>query len=798
MAEETGFEEHFGVSKSEFLGIERERTKKFLSGLLVIEELSVWDGIWVQDSVSLFKVSVLKPVWITFSANSNTFEDTVTSKLVDGQMWTHFTWFFVLVWYDAPNEMWRSGLQVGHESLEGFSVKTGNSLHGTTLLLLFLATGGLNFLFSFNSFFWTQPVRPDLVHERETGFFEKFDNGTVQWILVLFEPVGDVVANSTGVMVEFEINVSLTLGFGGGFTEVLVFTHVGQVQLVLVGFVGGFWEHTFFFKSGQDSEWFFDQLDASSEIHTEIDGLPEDTFFLVFFLFNNEHMVVEELLKFLVGEVDAQLFESVETEDFETGDIEATDEELSWQVCSKSFVTLNSNIVEKFFEDTLGQSSSGVSNLFWSLTLGYILVTNLDSWGAQVFAHISGVDSEEIGGLVGGLGTVDLTLFFSLLLFKNHTLKVEDSHGDLPDSCDDFLRKIQNFEGFLSGFEFFTVIKALNGDFSHTDVCVLVWILDDQALFEEFWLSAGKNLVENMVISFTFKLVGDSRFFQKVSLNITGGKFTVWSEVDSDKFTEPGRVIVPGSFGVTESLHGWVSSDNLVFKGSLAVLDTTGSDHGKVLDDFFGVDSFTGSGFTGDQHRLVMSINEQVLVSGIGDRIKMRWHLSSSLASVAINHFLAVDWKHLVWIDGDTEKTGVGVDNENSVSITKIEEDGRLVQVGHVGHILHFVHLGWILHLFHGIFFLHFDFFAIAKSFDEGHTVFDFGQETLLVEGFTFWYPDELFTLIGFGVRHQLVLFLVGHSEVASGIAELFQKRVTVHCEIGVVFLESFSCKITF
>jgi hypothetical protein len=169
-------------------------------------------------------------------------------------------------------------------------------------------------------------------------FFKKFNNGTVQWILVLLQPVGDVVTNTPGVMVKFEIDVSLTRGFSGGFTEILVFTHMGQVQFVFVGFVGGFWEHTLFFKSGQDSEWFFDQLDASSEIHTEIDGLPEDTFLLVFFLFKDEHMMVEKLLKFLVGEVDAQLFEGVETENFETGNIQATDENTFWEIGGQSDV----------------------------------------------------------------------------------------------------------------------------------------------------------------------------------------------------------------------------------------------------------------------------------------------------------------------------------------------------------------------------------------------------------------------------------------------------------------------------
>jgi hypothetical protein len=152
--EETGFEEDFGVSESKFVVIDINGSEKFLGGFLVIEELAFWDGIWVQDSVSLFEVSVLKPVWKTFSANSNTFEDTVTSELMDGQMWVHFTWFFMLVWYDASDEVWGSGFQVGHESTEGLSVKRRHSLHRTTLLLLLFTTAGGGFLLSFDLFFW--------------------------------------------------------------------------------------------------------------------------------------------------------------------------------------------------------------------------------------------------------------------------------------------------------------------------------------------------------------------------------------------------------------------------------------------------------------------------------------------------------------------------------------------------------------------------------------------------------------------------------------------------------------------
>lgn len=53
------------------------------------------------------------------------------------------------------------------------------------------------------------------------------------------------------------------------------------------------------------------KVDTGLQIHTEIDELPDNSFFLVLFLFQYEHVVVEELLKSLIGEVDANLLKAV-------------------------------------------------------------------------------------------------------------------------------------------------------------------------------------------------------------------------------------------------------------------------------------------------------------------------------------------------------------------------------------------------------------------------------------------------------------------------------------------------------
>ena len=55
----------------------------------------------------------------------------------------------------------------------------------------------------------------------------------------------------------------------------------------------------------------FKKLNAVSEVHAKVDKSPLNSFSLVFFLLKHEHVVVEELLKLLVGEINAQLFERV-------------------------------------------------------------------------------------------------------------------------------------------------------------------------------------------------------------------------------------------------------------------------------------------------------------------------------------------------------------------------------------------------------------------------------------------------------------------------------------------------------
>lgn len=57
--------------------------------------------------------------------------------------------------------------------------------------------------------------------------------------------------------------------------------------------------------------YLLDQIDTSEQVHSEIDEGPINAFLLVLLLFEYEHVVVKELLQLLIGEVNAELLETV-------------------------------------------------------------------------------------------------------------------------------------------------------------------------------------------------------------------------------------------------------------------------------------------------------------------------------------------------------------------------------------------------------------------------------------------------------------------------------------------------------
>merc|ERR1711953_1270411 len=164
-------------------------------------------------------------------------------------------------------------------------------------------------------------------------------------------------------MPDFEMWIWNTSNLGLCLTNLskfFTFTKMLLQDFILEGHISSFWEHTFFFEDGHKTQWFFNKGKGDGQIHTEIHGSPFDTFFFVFFL-----------------------FEGVEFENFETSNIEDTNEKVSRKVSRESTVSTGDNPVEKTFENGLTNGTKRVDDLWASLTLDNIFGTDLDSWVSE-------------------------------------------------------------------------------------------------------------------------------------------------------------------------------------------------------------------------------------------------------------------------------------------------------------------------------------------------------------------------------------------------------------------------------
>ena len=82
------------------------------------------------------------------------------------------------------------------------------------------------------------------------------------------------------------------------------------------------------------------------------------------------------------------------------------------------------------------------------------------------------------------------------------------------------------------------------------------------------------------------------------------------------------------------------------------------------------------------------------MVGALSDGEDMRGHLIPPLTTVETHGPHGVDGEPLVGVDGDTEETGVGVDEPLDVALLQIEEDRGVIEVGEVRHVLTAVVLG--------------------------------------------------------------------------------------------------------
>jgi hypothetical protein len=98
--------------------------------------------------------------------------------------------------------------------------------------------------------------------------------------------------------------------------EVWMFAQVLVIQLLHEGHVICLWHNALLVQHGDDTQRLFDQINAGLQVETEVDEGPGNALPFVLLLLQDEHVMVEELLQFLVDKVDPKLFEAVQVEDF--------------------------------------------------------------------------------------------------------------------------------------------------------------------------------------------------------------------------------------------------------------------------------------------------------------------------------------------------------------------------------------------------------------------------------------------------------------------------------------------------
>merc|ERR1711899_31185 len=563
----------------------------------------------------------------------------------------------------------------------GNEVDGGDSLAATLLLLLALLLGSGGGL--------ARVVKPKVDEElARAGALHDLNNGIIDRVLVLLQPVGHVVGHDTGVVRDGKVGVLVSLGLG---LEEHWQLAKGGLQLLLKGLVSGLREEGLLLEDGPDAHGLLKHDDGSSQVHAEVNHLPVNAFLDVLLLLNDEHVVVEELLELLVDKVDGDLLKAVVLEDLEAGNVKHSAEVgLLQGGVNKGIVTLLNQPLEDAVKDGPGNATDGVGRLLAGLTLHHPLGSDLDPGLAVGLDHLERVDLESSGDLswegVRSDGLALSLVVTTLGLELNAT--VAHNAGSQHVAVELLLgAEAKDVEGVLSVLELLVIIDGVDLGLALGHVDVIVDVLAGPALCPQAALADSfsirlEQLVEDVVGPLDLLLLGDTGLLEQVGHDVTTAELAAGGEVDTDEFTETGGVVVPRGLGVSVGLQDGVGSHNLVLKGDL-------------LGFLLGTSSSSGHhGQVGDHHGVVLLVLEHVPVGALSDGPEMGWALVPPLTKVDLAHPVGVKRVTLVRVDHHDEEAGVGVDQLGLVPGLQVPEHGGVVEVSQVDHVLALLELG--------------------------------------------------------------------------------------------------------
>merc|ERR1719357_590224 len=381
-----GTEEHHRVTEPVPLTVERNPVHEGPdSGFVVGGGL---DGLLAEAGVPHLEVRVEHPVGESSHADPNALEHTVTGQLVHDQRGLHLAWLLVRVRHEATHEVGLARVQGRHQVHEGHQVDRGDGLAATLLLLLALLLGSSG---------WLSGVVGPQKGQQNTGGsgLHNLDNSVVDRVLVLFEPPSHVVGDDAGVVGDGKVSVLVSLRLGlqeyGELAE-------RSLQLLFKGLVGGLGEERLLLQDGPDAHGLLKHDDGSGQVHAEVNHDPVNALLHVLLLLNNKHVVVEELLQFLVHKVDGNLLKAIVLENLEAGNVEHSAEVgLLQRGVDEGVVTLVDEPLEDAVKDCSGNTTGGHGGLLAGLAFDHPLSSDLDPWLAEGLEHSLRVTSESSG-----------------------------------------------------------------------------------------------------------------------------------------------------------------------------------------------------------------------------------------------------------------------------------------------------------------------------------------------------------------------------------------------------------------
>ena len=116
------------------------------------------------------------------------------------------------------------------------------------------------------------------------------------------------------------IRIWLRIGLGKGLT----FAQQVLMELGSKGLVSSFGEERLLLKNSQQAHWLLKHVNAFLQIHSKVNIGPVNALTNIFLLLKDKHVLVEELLQFLITEVDANLLKAIVVKDLKSSNIKAT------------------------------------------------------------------------------------------------------------------------------------------------------------------------------------------------------------------------------------------------------------------------------------------------------------------------------------------------------------------------------------------------------------------------------------------------------------------------------------------